>query len=103
MVYRVSPLTYALGKPRVKVPYFAMVNLIAEEEVVPELVQQKFTAENIVTELNKILPDGEPRARMIERLAAVKARLQGSGSDAHPSETAAEIILKMIAQASGIA
>src|SRR6202163_4365575 len=42
MVYRVSRLTYALGKPRVKVPYFAMVNLIAQEEVVPELVQQKF-------------------------------------------------------------
>ena len=96
MVYRVSPLTYALGKPRVRVPYFAMVNLIAEEEVVPELVQHKFTAENIVTELSKIIPDGEPQARMIERLAAVKARLRGTGSGAHPSETAAEIILKMI-------
>jgi len=96
MVYRVSPLTYALGKPRVKVPFFAMVNLIAEEEVVPELVQHKFTAENIVTELNTIIPDGEPRARMIERLAAVKARLRGSSSGAHPSETAAEIILQMI-------
>jgi lipid-A-disaccharide synthase len=96
MVYRVSPLTYALGKPRVKVPYFAMVNLIAEAEVVAELVQHKFTAENIVTEMNKIIPDGEPRARMIERLAAVKARLRGSGRGAHPSETAAEIILKMI-------
>jgi lipid-A-disaccharide synthase len=97
MVYRVSRLTYALGKPRVKVPYFAMVNLIAGEEVVPELVQHKFTAENVVTELNKIIPDGEPRARMIERLAAVKTRLkQGSGSNAHPSERAAEIILKEI-------
>ena len=96
MVYRVSPLTYFLGKPLVKVPYFAMVNLIAEEEVVPELVQNKFTAENIVIELNKIIPDGEPRARMIERLAAVKARLRGMGGGAHPSETAAEIILKMI-------
>src|ERR1019366_3585053 len=96
MVYRVSRLTYALGKPRVKVPYFAMVNLIAEEEVVPELVQHKFTAENIVTELNKIIPDGEPRARMIQRLAVVKARLQGSGGGAHPSERAAEIILKQI-------
>jgi lipid-A-disaccharide synthase len=97
MVYRVSRLTYALGKPRVKVPYFAMVNLIAGEEVVPELVQHKFTVENIVTEMNKIIPEGEPRARMIERLAAVKARLkQGSGGGAHPSETAAEIILKMI-------
>jgi lipid-A-disaccharide synthase len=96
MVYRVSPLTYALGKPRVKVPYFAMVNLIAEEEVVPEQVQHKFTAENVVTELKKIIPDGEPRARMIERLVAVKARLRGSGSGAHPSQMAAEIILKMI-------
>jgi lipid-A-disaccharide synthase len=96
MVYRVSPLTYALGKPRVKVPYFAMVNLIADEEVIPELIQHKFTAENIVTEMNKIIPDGKPRARMIERLAAVKMRLRGSGSGAHPSETAAEIILKMI-------
>jgi lipid-A-disaccharide synthase len=98
MVYRVSSLTYALGKPRVKVPYFAMVNLIAEEEVVRELVQHKFTAENVVRELNKIVPDGEPRRRMIQRLAAVKTRLRGSGSDAHPSEAAAEIILKMIGQ-----
>jgi lipid-A-disaccharide synthase len=96
MVYRVSPLTYALGKPRVKVPHFAMVNLIAEEEVVPELVQHKFTVENIVAELNRIIPDGEPRARMIERLGVVKARLQGNGGGAHPSETAAGIILKMI-------
>jgi lipid-A-disaccharide synthase len=96
MVYRVSRLTYALGKSRVKVPHFAMVNLIAEEEVVPELVQHKFTAENIVTELNQIIPEGEPRARMMRRLAAVKARLQAGGTGAHPSETAAQIILKMI-------
>jgi len=96
MVYRVSPLTYALGKPRVKVAYFAMVNLIAEEEVVPELVQHKFTADNIVSEINKIIPDGEPRTRMIERLAAVKARLKREAGAAHASETAAEIILKMV-------
>jgi lipid-A-disaccharide synthase len=96
MVYRVAPLTYALGKPRVKVPYFAMVNLIAGEEVVPELVQHKFTVDNIVEEMNKIIPEGERRTRMIERLAAVKARLkQASGSESHPSEIAAEIILKI--------
>jgi lipid-A-disaccharide synthase len=97
MVYRVSPLTYALGKPRVKVPHFAMVNLIAGEEIVPELVQHKFTAENIFTEMNKIIPDGEPRTRMIERLAAVKTRLMPVGSGRHPSEAATEIILGMIA------
>jgi lipid-A-disaccharide synthase len=97
MVYRVSPLTYALGKPRVKVPHFAMVNLIAGEEIVPELVQHKFTAENIFTEMNKLIPDGEPRTRMIERLAAVKTRLMPVGSGRHPSEAATEIILGMIA------
>jgi lipid-A-disaccharide synthase len=95
MVYRVSSLTYALGKPRVKVAYFAMVNLIAEEEVVPELVQHKFTAENIVTEMNRIIPDGEPRKQMLQRLAAVKARLQRSAGGSHPAETAATIILEM--------
>ncbi len=96
MVYRVSPLTYALGRPRVKIPHFAMVNLIAEQEVVPELVQDKFTAQNIVGEMKKIIPDGEMRSRMIEGLAMVKGRLsQGSGG-AHPSERAAEIILGMI-------
>jgi lipid-A-disaccharide synthase len=98
MVYRVSPLTYALGKPRVKVPFFAMVNLIAEDEVVPELVQHKFTAENIVAELNKIIPDGAPREHMIARLAGVKAKLKqgGGGSHQHPSEMAAQIILQTI-------
>ena len=88
MVYRVSPLTYALGKPRVKVPRFAMVNLIAEEEVVPELVQHDFTAEKVVARLKEILPDGPPRDRMLEGLARVKARLRrptaGSGRGAAP-------------------
>ena len=43
VVYRVSPLTAALAKPLVRTPYFAMVNLIAEKKVVPELVQNDFT------------------------------------------------------------
>jgi lipid-A-disaccharide synthase len=96
MVYRVSPLTYALGKSRVKVPYFAMVNLIAEKEVVPELVQDKFTVENIVSELRKIIPDGEPRSLMVRGLAAVKAQLRRDDGAPHASEAAADVILNMI-------
>jgi lipid-A-disaccharide synthase len=98
MVYRVSPLTYLLGKPRVKVPRFAMVNLIAGEEVVPELVQHDFTAENVVAKLNEILPDGPPRDRMLEGLARVKALLRPPGAPGgaqHPADKAAEIILGM--------
>ncbi len=97
MVYRVSPLTYALGKPRVKVSHFAMVNLIAGEEVVPELVQHEFTAGNIVGQLRKIIPDGEPRTRMLQGLAAVKAKLKKPNQDGgHASERAAEVILAML-------
>jgi lipid-A-disaccharide synthase len=76
MVYRVSPLTYALGKPRIKVPYFAMVNLIAGEEVVPELVQHDFTAANVAARIKEILPEGEARTRMIAGLAQVRDRLK---------------------------
>jgi len=99
MVYRVSPLTYLLGKPRVKVPRFAMVNLIAEEEVVPELVQRDFTAANVVARLTEILSDGPARDRMLEGLARVKARLRASaggfGTVQHPADRAAQIIFRM--------
>ena len=60
MVYRVSALTYMLGKPRMKVPYFAMVNLIAGEKIVPELVQDDFTAERVVARLKELLRRGLP-------------------------------------------
>jgi lipid-A-disaccharide synthase len=100
MVYRVSPLTYLLGKPRVKVPRFAMVNLIAEEEVVPELVQHDFTTANVVSRINEILPDGGARTRMLEGLARVKARLRvpqtNAGAAQHPADSAAEIILSLL-------
>jgi lipid-A-disaccharide synthase len=102
MVYRVSPLTYLLGKPRVKVPRFAMVNLIAGEEVVPELVQTNFTAQNVVTRMQEILPDGPARDRMLEDLTHVKAKLRAPESGVegspqqHPADRAAEIILTLV-------
>jgi lipid-A-disaccharide synthase len=95
MVYRVSPLTYLLGKPRVKVPRFAMVNLIAGEEVVPELVQQDFTAPNVVAHIQEILSNGPARTRMLEGLSAVRERLrvrESDGRQQHPADRAAEII-----------
>jgi lipid-A-disaccharide synthase len=100
MVYRVSPLTYLLGKPRVKVLRFAMVNLIAGEEVVPELVQHDFTAQNVVSRVREILEDGDARERMLEGFAKVKTLLRppqsrAAGSVQHPADRAAEIILAL--------
>jgi lipid-A-disaccharide synthase len=97
MVYRVSPLTYLLGKPRVKVPHFAMVNLIAGKEIVPELVQGDFTADRVVEQMRNILADGPNRDRMLEGLAGVKARLRGpEAGSVHPSERAAEAIIELL-------
>jgi len=94
MVYRVSTLTYLMGKPRVKVPRFAMVNLIAGEEVVPELVQQDFTATNVVARINEILPDGMPRERMLAGLASVRLKLRAPDAT-HPADRAAGLILNL--------
>ncbi|HXX26889.1 MAG TPA: lipid-A-disaccharide synthase [Terriglobales bacterium] len=96
MVYKVSPLTYVLGRPWVKVPHLAMVNLIAGREVVPELVQGDFSAQNVVHQLGEILPDGPARARMIEGLAKVRESLRGPDhGKAGPAERAAEMILRL--------
>ena len=98
MVYRVSKLTYMLGRSRVKVPYFAMVNLIAGEEVVPELIQEDFTVEKVVVRLNHIITDGPPREKMIAGLAGVRARLRGTGvGEIRPVDRAAEAVLSMLA------
>jgi lipid-A-disaccharide synthase len=102
MVYRVSPLTYLLGKPRVKVPRFAMVNLIAGREVVPELVQRDFTAQNVVERLREILPESPERLRMREGLTEVKTLLRPPQSSAEastqqPADRAAKIILTLLA------
>lgn len=105
MVYRVSLLTYLLGKPRVKVPRFAMVNLIAGEEVVPELVQHDFTATNVVSRLKEILIDGPPRERMLAGLARVKTKLRGpenGQSGLHPADRAAQIILSFTGKGASI-
>jgi lipid-A-disaccharide synthase len=100
MVYCVSFLTYLLGKPRVRVPHFAMVNLIAGEQIVPELVQHDYTAANVVTKMAEILVDGPARTRMIEGFLRVRAKLRaptsaGGGPPQHPAERAAGIILAL--------
>jgi lipid-A-disaccharide synthase len=92
MVYRVTPLTYLLGRSTVKVPHFAMVNLIAGEEVVPELVQGDFTPERVGAEVTKIISNGDPRDKMLRGLRRVRTLLRGDGEDAHPADRAAQAV-----------
>jgi lipid-A-disaccharide synthase len=96
MVYRVTPLTYLLGRSRVKVPHFAMVNLIAGEEVVPELVQGDFTAERVAAEVNKVIPSGDLREKMLAGLHRVRSLLRGTGQDVHPAQRAAREVVALL-------
>jgi lipid-A-disaccharide synthase len=97
MVYRVSPLTYFLGRSRVKVPHFAMVNLIAGREIVPELVQHDFTPQKVIARLREILSDGPKREQMIAGLAEVKGLLRGPQAERpHPAERAAEAVMALL-------
>jgi len=99
MVYRVSPFTYLLGRWTVKVPHFAMVNLIAGRQVVPELVQQDFTAEQVAGELNRIIPEGNDRETMLSGLREVRRLLRGNSGDLDPPEDRAARIVLSLAQA----
>ena len=95
MVYRVSALSFAVGRPLVKLRHFAMVNLIAGEEVVPELVQGDFTPDKVVSSLRALLADGPERTKMLDGLAAVRQRLRGDcdGQTQPAAERAAEAVL----------
>jgi lipid-A-disaccharide synthase len=75
VVYRVSPITYAIAKRVVTVPHVAMANLIAGKRIVPELIQNDFTAANIVQQLEPLLPDGPPRQSMMQELERVRGLL----------------------------
>jgi lipid-A-disaccharide synthase len=81
VVYRVSPLTYAIAKQMVKVPHVAMANLIAGKRVVPELIQSDFKADNIVQEIERLLPDGTPRQSMMKELARIRGLLGKPSQD----------------------
>jgi lipid-A-disaccharide synthase len=101
MVYRVSGLTYALGRSRIKVPYFAMVNLIAGEQVVPELVQADFTADNVVQKLRDILAESPAREKMLAGLKRVREKLAAphrAGPLEPAAERAAAMVLKLLAR-----
>jgi lipid-A-disaccharide synthase len=81
VVYRISSLSYSVAKRVVKVPFVAMVNLIAGREVVPELIQGDFTSANVVLHLRRLMHNERDRKTMREGLCQVAEQLRGAGSD----------------------
>ena len=96
VVYRLAALTWMLGRNLVSLDMFAMPNLIAERRIVPELLQSDLTADNIVRELNAIVPDGAPRRQMLADLQEVREKLRDSRDSEAPALRAAREILMFL-------
>ncbi len=75
VVYRLSWLSYEIGRRFVRLSNYAMVNLIAGREIVPELIQQRFTAKNVITQMSRLLKDGAERETMLRELKEVRQKL----------------------------
>jgi lipid-A-disaccharide synthase len=91
VVYRVGPLTYRLGKPLVHVDTYAMVNLIAGRQVVPELIQDAFTPEAAAREALRVLTDSAHAATVKGDLAAVRGRLGSAGASRRAAAAVIEV------------
>jgi lipid-A-disaccharide synthase len=92
VVYRLSPLTYALGRPLVKVPHYAMVNLIAGRRLVPELIQRGFTPERVAAAARPLFDDGPARREQLQGLAEVRQRLGEPGASRRAAESVLEAL-----------
>lgn len=91
--YRVHPLTHALVRPLVRVPYVALPNLVAGELVVPELIQAAATPERLAGEVLPLLdPTSDRRARMLAGLERVRAGLGSAGAAERVAGMALELL-----------
>ncbi len=92
IVYRLAPLTYALARLIVRVPFIGMPNLIAERRVVPELIQREVTPARIATEARQLLDNPQAYRLAQEGLREVRRHLGPGGA----AERAATLALEML-------
>jgi lipid-A-disaccharide synthase len=91
VVYRLSPLTYRLGRPFVRVDTYAMANLVAGRRVVPELIQDAFTPEAVAAEALKVLTDHTYAARVRSELGEVRSKLGTPGASRRAAKAVLEV------------
>jgi lipid-A-disaccharide synthase len=92
IAYKVSPISYWVARRVVKVPYIGLVNLVAGEGIVPELVQDEVTPDSLAHEAVTLLDSDSLRENMIQKLKGVKISLGTRWA----SKTTAEIALEMM-------
>ena len=94
VVYRVSPLTYRLGKPFLKVETYAMPNLVAGRRVVPELIQGDFTPDGVAEKTVAFLIDPGLHAKTRDALRQVRERLGTPGASGRAAEAVLDVAIR---------
>ncbi|MDM8554501.1 lipid-A-disaccharide synthase [Desulfococcaceae bacterium HSG7] len=92
IIYKVSSLSYWVGRMLIKVPYIGLVNLIACKALVPELIQNSVTANNIANEVYFMLNNPNALERLRNDLLELRAFLGGSGASFRVAEIACKLI-----------
>ena len=95
VVYRLSPLTYRMGRRFVRIEAFGMVNLVAGRKIVPEYLQEAFTPDAVAAAALRFLTDEDHAERTRQSLRAVRAALGGGGA----SRRAAQAVLALAGDA----
>jgi lipid-A-disaccharide synthase len=92
IIYKVSPVSAWLGKALIRVPNVGLVNLVAGRELVPELLQENATGDNIAQAIQNMLKDEEEFNHLKHQLIALRDMLGGGGA----SERVADLALEML-------
>ncbi|MCK4966061.1 lipid-A-disaccharide synthase, partial [bacterium] len=92
IVYRVSPVTYFFAKLLVKIPYIGLANIIAQRQIIPELIQRKSLAGDITAELEKMLANPAIGDGMRKELNDVKKKLGSPGASKRAAKMAVELM-----------
>jgi lipid-A-disaccharide synthase len=93
VAYRTSDWTYAVAKRLVRIPHIGLVNVVAGHEVAREFIQDALRPSSIADALEPLLDPASPqRARVVEQLAAVRARLGEPGAALRVAHIASEMI-----------
>lgn len=95
VAYRVHPLTSFLVRRMLRVPWVSLVNLVARERVVPELMQEAVTPERLAREVRPLLDASSPDARaQRDGLRLVRERLAGDGAAHRVADLAADLLAR---------
>ncbi len=92
VVYRVSPITYWLGKRLVTIENIALVNIIAGKRIVPELIQEEASAEQIQKTLKRLLTDKVYYHQMKQALAQIPTKLGPPGASKRAAQKIVELV-----------